>query len=366
MLSICINVKNGESGLSSCLSALTKFDDVVLLDNYSTDNSLQIAQKFSNVRIYQCDFQGMGKVRNLVASYAKYDWVFFVDCDEVLSSELVNNLLTYPWQNGNIYQIYRYNYYHGKLVTSSSWENDLVRRIYNRRETSYSEVEVHESVISNNLNILTLDGWIYHFPYQNVEQLISKMQLYSNWYAKQYHGKKKPKLWLIPFRMLFMFIKCYILKRGFKDGYEGLTISMFNAIGVWSKYIKLYELDYHQSFAIGLKINSHLQLEQFIQNFNQQITLSEAVIILIKPELFDVQLQNLFHQLIVSNQYLFLQEKLEITSLLIQNCNNSQSYDKIIYCHNLDNFKDKNYINKLRKGLYKKTNLKEIDIITKQ
>lgn len=279
MLSICVNVKNGARYLSRCLSSLAKFEDVVLLDNYSTDDTIQIAQVFPNVRIYQCEFNGMGMVRNLAASYAKNDWVLFVDCDEVLDAELVDVLLSYKFETGNIYNIYRKNYYDGTLIESSAWGNDWIKRLYNRLDTKFAENQVHDNFVDNLKNIKITGGYMIHFPYEQVNQLIDKMQFYSTLYAKQHHTKKHPKLWLIPLRMLFMFIKCYILKRGFKDGYEGLTISMFNAIGVWSKYIKLYELNYRKNIALAITVNSIAELEQIAPLVNDQCLLPEMVFI---------------------------------------------------------------------------------------
>lgn len=245
MLSIAINVKNGEKYLDKVLSALGQFDDIVLLDNYSTDNTIAIAKKYSNVRIFEHEFCGMGKVRNMVAGFAKYDWVFFVDSDEVVSQELVNTLLKTKFEDGYIYRILRYNFYDNFLVNTSSWGNDWILRLYNRNQTRFAENEVHDSFIQNGIKEKKLyGGVIYHFPYESVAQLIDKMQFYSTLYAKQNLAKKKVWLFTVPFRALFMFIKCYVLKRGFIDGYEGFLISSFNAIGVFVKYLKLYELSH--------------------------------------------------------------------------------------------------------------------------
>ena len=70
MLSIAINVKNGAKHIERCLDALVKFDDVVILDNHSTDATVQLASKYPNVRLFVHDFLGMGRVRNLLATYA--------------------------------------------------------------------------------------------------------------------------------------------------------------------------------------------------------------------------------------------------------------------------------------------------------
>ena len=194
MLSICINVKNGERYLARTLLSVREFEDVVLLDNYSKDNTVAIANKFSNVRVYQCEFTGMGNVRNLAASYAKHDWVLFVDCDEVLDSELVKILQDYDFKQKHIYNIYRKNFYNGACVESSSWGNDWIKRLYNRNDTKFANNQVHDNFIDDLPNVKIDGGFMYHFPYEMVSQLIDKMQFYSTLYAKQHFNKKKPFL----------------------------------------------------------------------------------------------------------------------------------------------------------------------------
>ena len=88
MLSIVINVKNGEKYLARTLNALTRFEEVILFDNYSTDKTIEIAKTYSNVKIIQEPFCGMGKVRNLAAKHTTYDWILAIDCDEIIHHKL--------------------------------------------------------------------------------------------------------------------------------------------------------------------------------------------------------------------------------------------------------------------------------------
>lgn len=279
-VSVIINVKNAEHTLNRCLASLYRFSDIVVFDNYSTDTTIEIAATYPGVRIIQHEFCGMGNVRNLAATHAKYAWVFFIDSDEVLHSDLAAALFNLNPVSGSIYSILRRNFYANMWVNSSAWENDWVPRLYNRNETRYTEAQVHEAVICNNMQLQRIDaGFIYHFPYHNVGGLIDKMQLYSSWYAKEHYLNKRPYLWLIPFRSFFMFIKCYIFKRGFLDGFQGFVISSYNAIGVFSKYIKLYELHNRYFFALALTVDQPEDLPEIIQRINLQKLLPEYVYI---------------------------------------------------------------------------------------
>jgi glycosyltransferase involved in cell wall biosynthesis len=295
MLSITINVKNGARYLARCLNALAKFDDVVVLDNFSTDDTCEIVNspKYTNVRLFRGEFCGMGRVRNQVASYAKHDWILCVDCDEILHPKLVAELLKMQQNkkfiDNSIYKIRRHNYYDNFCVDGASWGNEQILRLYNRRQTKFMENEVHDSFIMNGMTIRQINvGFMYHFPYDNVAQLIDKMQFYSTLYARQHYLKKRPKLYNIPFRALMMFIKCYILKRGFMYGYEGLTISCYNAMGVFSKYIKLYELGYKREIGLGVGVIENIpQLQNAIEYINQQTLLPHMVFMVIDDAMLD-------------------------------------------------------------------------------
>jgi len=286
MLSIIINVKNGERYLNQCLAALVRFTEVILLDNHSTDNTIAIAKKYANVKIFTSDFLGMGRLRNLAASFASNDWVFFVDCDEVLTPELVDYLLAVKqFDNNTVYQVRRLNYYANYRLCSSSWDNDWILRLFNRHSTQFTENQVHESIAVNNLKTARIDiGSIYHFPYYQVNGLIDKMQFYSSLYAKQFYLCKRPRLFMIPLRAFFMFLKCYILKRGFLDGYEGFLVSSYNAIGVFSKYIKLYELYYSKNITLMLRVTQPAELANLIRAINAQLRLPNKVLFVVSAE----------------------------------------------------------------------------------
>ncbi|RTK94621.1 MAG: glycosyltransferase family 2 protein [Neisseriaceae bacterium] len=365
MLSICVNVKNGERYLERSLASLNKFADVVLLDNYSTDKTIEIAKKFSNVRVYQSEFNGMGNVRNLAASYASNDWLLFVDCDEVLSPELVDVLLNYKFTRGNIYNIYRKNYYDGKLVESSSWGNDWIKRLYNRQDTKFADNHVHDSFDDKLTNVKIIGGSMIHFPYENVSQLINKMQFYSTLYANQHFGKKKPKLWLIPFRAFFMFIKCYIIKRGFKDGYEGLLISAFNSIGVWSKYIKLNELYRKKSIAIILNANEITDLHEVIMNINEQNVLPEKVLLLFEnKEEYQNFNRNLLTKLICAADVILIVDNIDES--IDKYLNNDQYIQQAILLNNHVHLSDIKYIQKIRHSLYSNKKISHKIFVKKQ
>ncbi|HMT02159.1 MAG TPA: glycosyltransferase family 2 protein [Burkholderiales bacterium] len=352
MISVVINVKNGEKYLQRCLNALTRFEDVVLLDNYSTDKTLEIAKNFSNVRIYQHEFCGMGKVRNMAAGFAKYDWVFFVDCDEIVNKSLVDKILNMTFENNCVYKVSRHNYYDNFLIEGATWGKEWIHRIYNRNNTQFRNNEVHDNLNMKGLATHKIfPGFIYHFPYENVSQLIEKMQFYSTLYAKQHLGKKKVKLYLLPFRTIMMFIKSYILKKGFQYGYEGLTISAFNAIGVFAKYIKLYELSYKFEIALAIKINNLDNCSLILEKINEQTLLPNFVFIISENTLSIDCEENLKLNLIVPNTVLKINNQEDIKILLNNQLLKDNKINKIVYIEDLTKLSDKTIFKKCKQTI---------------
>jgi len=241
-ITVTILTKNSQRYIKECLNALIGFDDIILLDNGSTDNTIQIAQTFPNVKVIKSKFIGFGPLKNLAISYAKNDWILSVDSDEILSNALREELLTLSLQDNTIYAILRDNYYNQKLIQCCGWSNDFVLRLFNKNITKFNNKQVHESIIiEQNMQIKKLKNSFKHYSFNNTEELIEKMQTYSSLYAKEHKNKKYSSPSKAFFRALFMFLKNYFFQKGFLYGYEGLLIAISNANGVFYKYMKLYE-----------------------------------------------------------------------------------------------------------------------------
>ena len=153
-ISVTILTKNSERYLFECLENLKEFDEVIIVDNGSTDSSLEIASHFANAKIFKSDFIGFGPLKNLAASHAQHDWILNIDSDEILSGELSEEITNLKLERNCIYSFPRKNFYNKKLIKCCGWHPDRVIRIYNRRTTGYSEQLVHESLTrTNNIRV---------------------------------------------------------------------------------------------------------------------------------------------------------------------------------------------------------------------
>ncbi len=240
-ISVTILTKNSQKYLKQCLDALEDFDEVLILDNGSNDRTLEIAAGYANVTLIEHPFIGFGPMKNLATEKARNDWIFSVDSDEIASEVLVDSIGQLDQTRiSRVYTIDRLNHYNGKPIQCCGWHPDIVMRLFNRTYTRFNDAMVHESLILKpDTQKFALAGTIKHYPFDDIESLISKMQSYSTLYAQQ-SGKTSSPLKAFA-RATFSFFRNYFLKKGFLCGYEGLVISVSNANGVFYKYMKLYE-----------------------------------------------------------------------------------------------------------------------------
>jgi len=229
--------KDSRLHIEKTLKSLSDFETVILYDNGSTDDTLEIAKKFTNVKLYKGSFVGFGRTKNKAASLSPTDWILSIDSDEVLTDELIDELKKLnPNISNVVYKINRTNLFMGKPILHSGWNPDWIVRIYNRTHTKFSDVEVHESIlIRPDTVVQKLHGRIIHYAVDDVTDFLIKTSKYS----KIRRRKQKKTGYLYAFlRASFAFFRTYILKRGFLDGPEGLTIAVSNFNGVFFKYIR--------------------------------------------------------------------------------------------------------------------------------
>ncbi len=241
MISATILTKNNEQHIKEVLTSVTDFDEVLIYDNGSKDSTLLIAKSFPNVRVIEGPFLGFGPTHNHASSLAKNDWIFSLDSDEVLRPELVNEILEIQLDPKCVYSVPRDNFYRKKHIKGCGWYPDRQYRLYHRKHTSFTDVQVHEQVIVDGMSHVPLKHSMIHYSYASISEFLAKMQNYSDLFAKQNKGKKKSSPTKAAGHAFFAFIKSYFFKKGFFDGYEGFLISSYNAHTAFYKYLKLYE-----------------------------------------------------------------------------------------------------------------------------
>ena len=243
-ISVTILAKNAQATLRQCLEKLQDFDEVILLDNQSTDSTLQIAKEFANVKIYQSEFIGFGALKNLALSYAKNEWILSLDSDEVLEKGLLEEIKTMQFQKGHYYSFLRKNLYRGEWIKGCGWHPDWVKRIFNKTEICFDDALVHEGlkIPKGSAEVRLKRGGIWHYTTNDIQTICNKMNCYTTMMAEEAYIKgKRGSFWGGVGRFVFVFVKDYFFRFGWRFGYRGFIVAWFNANGSMLKYLKLYE-----------------------------------------------------------------------------------------------------------------------------
>ena len=233
---------NCEAWLNATLQSVSDFAEVIILDSGSTDATYEIAQRFSNVMIKHQVWQGYAKQKALALDLCQQDWVLNLDGDEEVSSALRANIVAVIAKgqvDGLIIPIR--DAFIGKLSNPHTKYHAKIR-FFRRGKGSYElDVTVHEGITVIG-HVQRAQGEIYHYGDQNITEKVAKDNTYSLLKAEEKNSKGKQaqpiKLLLV---MPVIFIKSYVIRRNFLNGWRGFISSMTNAFYAFLKEAKLYE-----------------------------------------------------------------------------------------------------------------------------
>jgi glycosyltransferase involved in cell wall biosynthesis len=238
-LSAVLIVKNEAANIERCLKSLSFAGEIVVLDTGSTDNTVEICNKYTD-KIYSLDkWEGFGKAKQIAVNYANNDWILSVDADEEITTELAEKIqiiLNNP--DYDAYAIKRNSFYLGKMIKHSGWNKDYPKRLFNKQKAGFNDAKVHESVIVNG-KLGTIEETILHYTYPTINSHIQKIILYSELSAQS--SKKNSNLFIAILRGKIKFFKMYFLQLGFLDGREGLILAIISSFSVFTKYLKIWE-----------------------------------------------------------------------------------------------------------------------------
>jgi len=245
-LSVVIITFNEEKNIARCLDSVNNLgDDIVVVDSYSTDSTKQICKE-KNVRFVEHKFEGHIEQKNWAISQAKYQFVLSLDADEALSSELQKELkqIKNNWQ-GDGYVFNRLTNFCGSWIKHCGWYPDKKLRLWNTTKGSWGGNNPHDKVImEKGTTTKHINCDILHYSFYTVQQHLKQIDYFTDISAKSAFEKGKTSTRLtIFYKTTFKFIRDYILKLGFLDGYHGYVVCKNSAYAKRLKYNKLRQLN---------------------------------------------------------------------------------------------------------------------------
>ncbi|MFQ3174677.1 MAG: glycosyltransferase involved in cell wall biosynthesis [Flavobacterium sp.] len=241
-LSALIITYNEEHNIKQVLADLDFADEILVVDSFSTDKTIEIAQSFSNVKVTQHTFENYAIQRNFAISLAKGTWILFLDADERLTPELKNEVIQ-TIDNKTRYKAYYFNRtfrFANKQLHYSGWQTDKIIRLFRKDHANYSlQKTVHEKLQVTG-EIGKLKNKLLHYSYTDYFSYKEKMIRYGKLKAKEEFTKgTKPNFFHFYLRPSYQFMNQYILRLGILDGKKGIVICYLNALSV---YIRFQEL----------------------------------------------------------------------------------------------------------------------------
>lgn len=242
-ISAAVITFNEEKNIARTLEKLTWCDEIVVVDSYSTDNTVKICESYG-AKIYEKKFIGYGDQKRFLVSKCSFKWILSIDADEVLSDDLITEIKTEfakKTLNFNAYLLNRKHVYLGKVFKYGHLKSTPILRLFNQEKAHFSDKKVHETVVYNG-NKGTFKNPFLHYTANSIEQINLKKNRYASLASEEYlYKKKKIYLLYLPFKYPFTFFKEYIVHLNFLNGYEGYVWSIYMAEYSVLKYLKLIE-----------------------------------------------------------------------------------------------------------------------------
>src|ERR1043165_1583935 len=230
---------NEERNIARAIESLRCCDEIVILDSGSADRTVELAANLG-ARILESPWRGYAEQKNWASEQASHDWILSLDADEALSEALEGEIwnLKKSGPQCDAYTMPRLAQYLGRWILHSGWYPDRKIRLYDRRKASWVGDFVHESVHSRG-RVGHLQSNILHFTCDSLSEHLRTLDRYTTLAAEELVSRKvKVPLWRMVLDPAWTFFKSYILKRGFLDGLEGVTIAYMAAFYTFLKYSK--------------------------------------------------------------------------------------------------------------------------------
>lgn len=238
-ITVIIPTYNEENYIQDCLRSISFADQIIIIDSYSSDNTLELLKEFK-CKIIQRKFDNFSNQKNEAIKLAKSDWILFIDADERVTEKLKYEIKeTIENPKHQAYKIKFPHFYMNRFLYHT--ENRVVRLVKNK--DILFEGEVHEKLLHQG-SVGLLKNFMIHYTYKGLFNYIKKKDSYAWFQAKMSKDKSKSaNYFFLVFKPFYRFFHTYIIRKGFLDGVPGLAVATIDAYGVFSRYVKMILLE---------------------------------------------------------------------------------------------------------------------------
>jgi glycosyltransferase involved in cell wall biosynthesis len=241
-LSACIITFNEADRIEACLRSLEFCDEIIVVDSHSTDGTRELAAALG-ARVMERDWPGYRSQKQFAVEAAGNDWVLCLDADERVTGSLraeVEALRSQGFPGAAGWSIPRITDYFGRFLRHGNAYPDRLVRLFDRRRGGWHGYEIHENTRISG-PVQRLRGHLEHYSYRSLTDHLNRMQRYADLMAQALYARGRrcgltPVLLNPPWR----FLRGYVLRLGFLDGWRGLVFALIEANYVRRKYLGLF------------------------------------------------------------------------------------------------------------------------------
>jgi glycosyltransferase involved in cell wall biosynthesis len=242
-LSVVIITLNEEKNIRRCLESVrTVADEIVVVDSLSADNTVRICAEYG-VRVIEQPFLGYIEQKNFALSKATFPFILSLDADEALSPELAASIQAEKAGGfaADGYTMNRLSWFCDRWIRHGSWYPDRKLRLVRASTASWGGTNPHDRlIISGQAPVKHLQGDLLHYTYHTLEEFVAQGNRFSTIAAKAMHAQgKRATWWHMVWNPCMAFVKSYLLRAGFLDGFYGYLIARQSASQTLFKYAKL-------------------------------------------------------------------------------------------------------------------------------
>ncbi|WII71784.1 glycosyltransferase family 2 protein [Bdellovibrio sp. 22V] len=242
-ISLVIITLNEENHIERCIRSAPFADDVVVVDSFSTDRTVEIAEK-CGARVFKEAWRGFGPQKAFATSQAKNPWVLSLDADEALSpdlaAEIMQKFTDLDSEAGYLFP--RKSFHLGRWISHGGWYPDYQLRLFNKDKSQWNSAALHEKVEVK--RTLKMKKDLLHWVFDDLSDQVRTNDRYSTLGAQQMVAKgKRFSYFKLIFKPWGKFVETYFFKGGFRDGLPGFIISVGAAYSLFLKFAKVWEME---------------------------------------------------------------------------------------------------------------------------
>lgn len=247
-LSVVIATRNEERIIEKCLESVKWVDEIVVVDDCSTDATIEIVKKYTEKVFINNSNGSFHKNKNLAIEKASGEWILSLDADEIIPPELTEEIKNVIKDSNMLgYYLNRKNYFIGKWIRGCGWYPDYIIRLFKKGVTKWP-LDIHDIPKINEKNkVAYLENNFIHYSYFTLNQYFDKFNRYTTRLANEESEKNikinnKNCLLYFFIKPLLWFIKKYFFQYGWRDRFHGFFISVSSGLVVFTTYAKLWEM----------------------------------------------------------------------------------------------------------------------------